>query len=222
MRRASRRVIAGGSSRMSQICSRAFQRQRRQAANAATMSPESTATRTSDKVAIYVQRRGRLNTKSVITLLLVLLVVTLGDPDKRQSRYTRSATRSLKHERGGHFVVASSCRYVGRPSRKESGGSTKARVQATVSLQTFSDEVAKSTAKSPQQQIRDRCSATRSLKIRHFGTVVEMLATESLQVLGGKEGKNCNRNFKPKFRNFKPIIATSNPKFRNYKLKLHK
>ena len=86
MRRASRRVIAGGSSRMSQICSRAFQRQRRQAANAATMSPESTATRTNDKVAIYVQRRGRLNTKSVITLLLVLLVVTLGDPDKRQSR----------------------------------------------------------------------------------------------------------------------------------------
>ena len=88
-----------------------------------------------------------------------------------------------------------------------------------MSLQTFSDEVAKSTAKSPQQQIRDRCSATRSLKIRHVGTVVEMLATESLQVLGGKEGKNCNRNFKPKFRNFKPIIATSNPKFRNYKLK---
>ena len=39
---------------------------------------------------------------------------------------------------------------------------------------------------------------------------------------GRKGGENCNRNFKPKFRNFKPIIATSNPKFRNYKLKLHK
>ena len=91
-----------------------------------------------------------------------------------------------------------------------------------MSLQTFSDEVAKSTAKSPQHQIRDRCSATRSLKIRHVCTVMEMLATESLQALCGKGANKCNRNFKTKFRNFKPIIATSISKFRNCKLKLHK
>jgi hypothetical protein len=47
-------------------------------------------------------------------------------------------------------------------------------------------------------------------------------ATESLQGLGGKDAKSCNRNFKTQFRNFKPNIVTSNLKFRNCKLKLHK
>ena len=152
------------------------------------MSLESAATRTSDKVAIYVQRRGRLNTNAVVSLLLVLLVVTLGD----------------------------------QAAKKAAGVRKKASAQAAVSLKTFSDEVAKSTAKSPQQQIRDRCSATRSLKIRHVCTIMEIQATESLQALGGKGAKRCNRNFKTNFRNFKPNIATSIFKFRNCKLKLHK
>ena len=73
---------------------------------------------------------------------------------------------------------------------------------ATQSLYMLSDEVAKHT-----------------IRLRWIGTAK---ATESLQCLGGKDVKNCNRNFKTKFRNFKPNIVTSNLKFRNCKLKLHK
>ena len=86
----------------------AVQRQSRQADEAATISPESTATRTSDTVAIYAQRRSRLNTNAVVTLRpLQRKSQTLSDQvakkaagvrkqlPKRQCRCRRSATKSL-------------------------------------------------------------------------------------------------------------------------------
>ena len=65
----------------------------------------------------------------------------------------------------------------------------------------LSDEVAKNTT-----------------RLRYNGNSSDRVAASVWR----KGAKNCNRNFKTNFRNFKPNIATSIFKFRNCKLKLHK